>query len=110
MNEITAPAARPTVIRWDRRRDKYGRSQHVAITAEGGEYGFQSLAGAVISMPKAYREMNPGQNVLVNLFGKGEEPHLGEVTYHKTVQAAKRYFEANALTREEFIEVKRLSQ
>ena len=101
-----APATRPTVIHWDRRRDKYGRSQHVAITAEGGEHGGQSLVGAVVSMPKVYREAHPGQNVLVNLFGNGEEPHLGEVTYHKSVQAAKRYFEANALTGEEYAEVK----
>lgn len=93
--------ARPTVTRWDRRRDKYGRSIYVAITAEGGEYGDESLMGAVVSMPKVYRESNPGQNVLVNLWGKGEEPHRGEVTYHASVAAAKTYFAANALTRAE---------
>lgn len=98
---ITATQARPTVTYWDRRRDKYGRSQYVAITAEGGEYGGQSLVGAVVSMPKVYRESHPGQNVIVNLWGKGDVPQRGEVTYHRTLAEAKRYFEANALTRDE---------
>lgn len=93
---------RPTVTRWDRRRDKYGRTSHVAITAEGGEYGALALAGAVVTMPKGHRDANPGQNVLVNCWGKGDQPHRGEVTYHAKLADAKTYFAANALTNEQY--------
>jgi hypothetical protein len=93
---------RPTITRWDRRRDKYGRSTHVAITAEGGEYGDQALVGAVVSMPKVYRASFPGQNVMVNLWGKGEQPQIGEITHHASLAEAKAYFAAHALTRAEY--------
>jgi hypothetical protein len=93
---------RPTITRWDRRRDKYGRTTHVAITAEGGEYGDLSLVGAVVTMPKLVRQAKPEQAYLVNCWGKGETPQRGEVTYHRTLAAAKGYFAANALTRAEF--------
>lgn len=89
---------RPTVTHWDRRRGKYGRTEHVAITAEGGEYGEQSLVGKVVTMPKAAREARPGENYLVNLWGKGDRPEVGEITYHATLAKAKAYFAANALT------------
>lgn len=101
MTSSTATIARPTVTRWDRRRDKYGRTTHVAITAEGGEYGEQSLVGAVVTLPKVWRDQNPTEGYLVNCWGKGDQPHLGEVTHHATLALAKAYFAANALTRAE---------
>lgn len=101
MNATTATATatgRPTVIRWDRRRDGYGRTIHVAITAEGGEYGEQSLVGVVVSMPKAYRQSNPDQNYMVNL----QDPaNPGRVHHFKTLRVAKAFLAVTADTRAE---------
>jgi hypothetical protein len=100
MTNTDTATARPTITRWDRRRDKYGRTTHVAITAEGGEYGAQSLVGAVVTMPKVYRDSRPGEGYLVNLWGKGAP--WGEVSYHATLKAAKAHFAAHALTGAEY--------
>lgn len=94
--------ARPTITRWDRRKDQYGRPLHVAITAEGGEYGDLSLVGAVVTLPKAVRETRPTEGYLVNLWGKGERPERGAVSYHPTLREAKAFFAANALTYAEY--------
>lgn len=98
MNATTTSTARPTVTHWDRRRDAYGRTHHVAITAEGGEYGPLALAGAVVTLPKVARAEG---NYMVNLWGKGDG-FRGEVTYHATLKEAKAYFAANALTCAEY--------
>lgn len=98
---MTTTTARPTITRWDRRRDKYGRSVYVAITAEGGEYGPEGLAGRIVVFPKVWRDLHPDEGYLVNCWGRGDQPARGEVSYHPTLKAAKAHFAANALTNAE---------
>ena len=85
-----------TITPWDRRRDKYGRTTHVASTAEGGEYGEQALVGTVVSLPKVAH--SPGRKVMVNLH---DPANPGRVHYFETLRVAKAFFATAAMPRAE---------
>lgn len=92
---------RPTVTDWYTGRDSYGRTTHTAVTSDG-VYGYHSLVGALVTLPRRTASVRPeGENYLVNLWGKNPDGR-GEVTYHRTLKAAKAYFATHALTRHEY--------
>lgn len=82
-----------TFTRYDRSRDKYGRSNHTLMQF----YPYKVL-GVVCKLPQGYVEKyGKEQSYLVNHRTRPvspEKPYIHEVTYHSTLKAAKAALEA----------------
>jgi hypothetical protein len=86
-----------TIIRtetlWSADKDKYGRPVKTLYRLHFNAAGYcikhDRDVAVVVTMPKAYRAMCPGENYMVNIRPTGAVYSTGTITHHATLNGAK---------------------